>query len=49
MKRRLELAEIRENAWKWRGEKSSHEEHTSRMEKDEKKLEKGNRIAKQEN
>ena len=33
LKRKLEIAEIKENGWKWRGEKSSHEEHTSRMEK----------------
>ena len=52
LKRKLELAEIKENAWKWRGDKASHEEHTSRMENEAKKLEKGNvrnRIAKLEN
>jgi hypothetical protein len=52
LKRKLEIAEIKENAWKWRGVKSSHEEHTSRMEKANKRLEKGNvrdRIANLEN
>ena len=28
MSKRLILAEIKENAWKRRGEKSSHEEHS---------------------
>ena len=36
MRKRLILAEIKENAWKRRGEKSSHEEHSDRLEKERK-------------
>ena len=36
MRKRLILAEIKENAWKRRGEKSSHEEHSDRLKKEEK-------------
>ena len=36
MRKRLILAEIKENAWKRRGEKSSHEVHSDRLEKEEK-------------
>ena len=39
LKRKLELAEIKENAWKWRGKKSSHEEHTRRKEIEAKNIE----------
>ena len=34
--RKIELAEIKENAWKWRGTTSSHEEHARREEKGKK-------------
>ena len=35
MRKRLVLAEIKENAWKRRGKQSSHEEHSERLEKEE--------------
>ena len=38
--RKIELAEIKENAWKWRGSTSSHEEHARRQEKGKKTAEK---------
>ena len=38
--RKIELAEMKENAWKWRGATSSHEEHSRRQEKGKKTLEK---------
>ena len=31
--KRIEMKEIKENAWKWRGATSSHEEQSKRMEK----------------
>ena len=36
MRKRLVLAEIKENAWKRRGKQSSHEEHSERLEKETK-------------
>ena len=36
MRKRLILAEIKENAWKRRGEMSIHEVHSDRLEKEEK-------------
>jgi hypothetical protein len=41
MKRKLILADIKENAWKIRGKKSSHEEYADRLEKETKKVERG--------
>ena len=40
-KRRILLAEIKENAWKRRGSRSSHEEHSERLETEKKKEEMG--------
>ena len=39
--RRMEIAEIRENAWRWRGALTSHEEQTVSLEKRNNKEEKG--------
>ena len=41
VKRRIMIAEIKENVWKRRGPMSSHEEHSSRMEQDTEKVERG--------
>ena len=38
--RRMEIAEMKENAWKWRGTKSSHEEYSGRKEIKKKIVEK---------
>ena len=40
-KRRILLAEIKENVWKRRGSRSSHEEHSERLETEKKKVEMG--------
>ena len=44
--RRIELSIIKENAWKWRGETSSHEEHARRKENEKKIAEKENTLEK---
>ena len=41
LKRKLELADIKENVWKRRGKKSNHEECTEKLEKEAKQKEKG--------
>ena len=41
MKRKIIMAEIEDNAWKRRGEKSNHEEYIGRMEKEKKKEKRG--------
>ena len=40
--RRIQLAEIKENAWKCRGARTNHEEHSDWLEKERKEEEKGN-------
>ena len=37
VQRKLILAEIKENCWKRRGEKSNHEEYTEKVEKEQRK------------
>ena len=36
LQRRIQLAEIKENAWKWRRARTSHEKHSNRLEKERK-------------
>ena len=38
--RKIEMAEMKENAWKWRGANSSQEEHSRRQGKEKKTAEK---------
>ena len=38
--KRMQLAEIKENAWRWRGTRTSHEEQSVRLEKGNKEEEK---------
>ena len=47
-KRRIMLAEIKENVWKRRGAKSIHEEHSDRLENEKKTVEVRERIEKLE-
>ena len=38
--KRIQLAEIKENAWRWRGTRTSHKEQLVRLEKGNKEVEK---------